>query len=236
MGLDGVELIMEVEEKFEIRFEPFFEDMKTVGDMHRTVFEKLQLHAELLAETSDDPTLAPFVATRDALSKLTTIESHEITPHSQLAELLPTKIRKVAWGELQTLAGINLPALALPNFLWLTMLIVSLIVAVTVTSVSASSFGMYSVLTGMTAGIISGVVLRILFRPLEVGLPGGMNTVADVVRQAGPPRFAPQRMRPPIDDSDRVWSEIVRIVSHVLDVPTDEIHRDSRFREDLKVG
>jgi len=104
MGLDIVELVLAVEEDFEIRLVSDWSDIHTVGDLHMVICN--QLDQQKLQPTGACLTIAPFFATRDSLLAMLPVTRHEVRPSSLLTELISGRQRRKVWPDLQARTSI----------------------------------------------------------------------------------------------------------------------------------
>ncbi len=231
MGLDIVELVLAVEDEFEVHFDDDWSGIRTVGDLHRVICA--QLDSQRQCKHSVCPSIAPFFATRDALVSLTSSDPRDVRPSSSLSAIIACSERREIWAKFQSLACIRLPALTLPASLAATLkVIVGLILLVT-TICGVAMYGASGILLPVCTAIACLTVGYSASRPFAVAFPASCETVADIVRYARPPVYPVQRSRQIISTAE-VWDKLVSIVSDQLDVPVKEITPDARFIEDLK--
>jgi acyl carrier protein len=119
MGLDVVELVMEVEEQFGVRIaDREAERMRTVGDLYQFLLGKRSLVLD------GCPSSAVFYRARRALIQLFCVERQAIRPSSSLEELIPLENRRDHWDRFRRAFGpFNLPRLGQPT--WLSWLLTS---------------------------------------------------------------------------------------------------------------
>ena len=101
MGLDSVELIMAVEEKFGIEItDKEAGEIRTVGDMHQVVVGKLSLTDKSLCWTQK----AFYLLRRNAIS-LFGVARHSFTPDTKLGSFIPKQHRRQHWLKFQSSVG-----------------------------------------------------------------------------------------------------------------------------------
>lgn len=111
MGLDSVELVMAIEEKFGIRIEDSeAEKIRTVQEFADIVFSKI-------ISTPSDKCLTQivFYRIRKALRMLMSTEK-EIKPNTKISELFTKTELKEKWSQLKTELGLELPELVTLDF------------------------------------------------------------------------------------------------------------------------
>ncbi|GAA3789995.1 hypothetical protein GCM10022271_22890 [Corallibacter vietnamensis] len=106
MGLDSVELVMSIEDKFGIRIENSeAENIYTVQDFADIVFSRI-----LKNPTDKCLSQIVFYKIRKALRSLTSAEK-EIRPNMMISELFSQSELKEKWSQLRTEVGLELPDL-----------------------------------------------------------------------------------------------------------------------------
>lgn len=241
MGLDGVELIMETEDRFGIAIDDSeYAELRTVGDLYRIVLSKLGPpdSRRTNSEPTSCPSVLPFLATRRAIMSLSGAKREDVRPSSSLRTLLPLTRRRERWMELGRMTQIELPELRLPGFLRDSCVLATLMVC---TSLIGWCFvlGANWVTVGFGASCLICFAVYKLTQPLAVVFPASCITIGDIVRHASPPAYASQwvRRQPSLASApDAVWADLVALVADQLCVAKDEIQPTSRFIEDLRVG
>jgi acyl carrier protein len=131
MGLDGVELLMEVEEAFNITIpDDVAIKILTVGDLYKYVLDCLNSDAG--TRPSVCLTAVTFNKLRRLLMSELGIDRGRIRPDSPTDSILPTQDRRVIWSRLEKTLKLKLPRLTLPQLLEKLCWIVPAISAVVV--------------------------------------------------------------------------------------------------------
>lgn len=113
MGLEIVELVMRVEETFEIEIgDEEASGLLSVGNLYTCVLAKLGLTASDRCVSS-----VTFYRTRRALMGLSGAPRRSIRPSTETERLLPPENRKHNWTHLSQMTGSKLPGLERP--LWI---------------------------------------------------------------------------------------------------------------------
>jgi acyl carrier protein len=111
MGLDSVELVMSIEDKFGIRIEDSeAEKIYTVQDFADIVFSRI-----ITNPTDKCLTQIVFYKFRKALRNLTSTEK-EIRPDMKISELFNLSELKEKWSQLKMEVGLELPDLVALDF------------------------------------------------------------------------------------------------------------------------
>ena len=233
MGLDMVELVMAVEDEFEVALkdEDWF-SIRTVADLHNAI--RCQINSQVVAASLTCPSFAPFFATRDSLIALTGFDRRAIRPGTPLAELVAPADRSGFCRDVQRMTAIHLPALEYSFRGATTIFVASALAAVAGTFWATHILMSWQIPTAcLTAASCGWGTFRLWHRRAAIHFPADCQTVGDIVRRARPPAYpaARQHLVPPPEDT---WRQLVRIVSHQLDVPEDEVTQQTRFIEDLR--
>jgi len=114
MGLDTVELVMDVEETFEVKIsDEAAQRIVTVGELFECVVNQLEL-----AVAGKCLSAATFYEIRSSFQKVGIEE--RFGPSTRLSEVLPMRKRRSRWTELAEMSKLKLPALRRP--LWVVVL------------------------------------------------------------------------------------------------------------------
>ena len=224
MGLDGVELIMEVEDEFKISIDDeSAQKMRTVGDMAAYVSAKLGYP---IPQEGPLPCLTSktFYALRRAFIAALSIKRSQFEPAAKLNELVPSAARPDLWRALDV-QGFHVPALRPSNLLFLPLIL--LVVVVALMNAVQPDFLLFLV-----------VVVTIAFFICWAGMPArrfppNCVTVADLVRQSWPPleQTPPEiRMCEP-----EILRKICIITAEQMSVPVESLSSNTRFVDDLGI-
>lgn len=238
MGLDYVELVMDVEDDFGVHFEADeMAKIRTVGHL----FELVQLKLAMF-HLSGCPSLRVFNELRGGLMKLFNTPRSAVRMYSRLDDLLPRQGRKEHWQSLSKRTGFHLPPLVSRNasthinegqpveLAGCLLTVVGVMFAV----MTASSVGqlLLWLLAALSFGFLWMKVLSYAFAANYP--PADCETIRLMVRSIVDTHFTG-----PADDgrtpsNNLAWRRLVRIVSEQLHVPAGEIRRETRFVEDLQ--
>lgn len=237
MGLDVVELVMEVEDTFQIEIAyDDYADIRTVGDLHQYILRQLQGQYELQLIHPTCPSVPPFLAIRKALRSLLPVQRHQLRPRTELVRIIPRDSRRTIWDRFQSLTNIKLPPLILPKALRAIVATMAATLFAVLTLGALYFIGPYGLIVAFMTSLGIWYFLYISTRPLAVAFPSNCSTITDVVRFARPPRYPPQRSTPISTDSDHIWKRLVQIIVDILNVKESEVTSSTRFIEDLRVG
>lgn len=237
MGLDIVELVMEVEEEFDVRIpDREAERLMTVGDLYRWLLRQLGRQAA-------GPCLSgvTFYRVRRAFMAIG-FPRFVVAPRTGLRELLPEENRRELWGRLgQALRPLRLPALRRPYWLFVVAAAVSLV------TLGAGAFATYGQpgealwCGGLVLGILSlaGLAYR-LSAPLAVCFPQGSATVGDMVRsvlernrEALCAEVLPAEGAVRPGKEREVWDTLCRVIGENMGIDPNRLTESTRWLEDL---
>jgi hypothetical protein len=111
MGLDGVELVMEIEETFGVVI-PHDQAgaMVSVGDIYEFLSHNCSIESREGCVTS-----AAFYRLRAALCDVAGVERSRVRPAADLDSLVPRRKRRQIWPRLYAAMGLRLPGLKRPR-------------------------------------------------------------------------------------------------------------------------
>ena len=120
MGLDGVELLMEIEESFGVEISDLEAcNALTVDQLYQLVYQKCQ------TQTHDScPTRKAFYQLRKILSDNLKINKHEIRPKTKTETITKIVKTKDIWNCLRDKTGYRFPNLKLPRWLYNILLLI----------------------------------------------------------------------------------------------------------------
>jgi len=233
MGLDSVELVMAIEEKFGITI-PDEEacSIYTVGEMHQSVMNKVKM-----SNTSSCMTQRAFhLLRRNVLSQFG-ISRSSFTPNTELEAVIPKAERREQWLKLQHSVGaVRWPALSLSGIagvvLITSILVIPLFVAWYCTARLGWSVGLSGVLL-IPAMASLMFVSRYFVRPFETEFPAGMTQVRDLAYALvadNPQLFGSE---PPTWTDEEVWSLLCSVIK--TQTGATQFTKDSRFVADLGI-
>ena len=175
MGLDGVELVLAIEEGFQIHIEDHeAERVSTVGDLYGLVVSKLG------RDSKQCLTSAAFYRTRRGIVGALGVARREIRPSTNLESLLPKSGRRSMWQAIEARVGLNLPKLEYP---WLTVslfLVAGMIVGMA-SAVYAHAGAAAFAFAAFGGAILGGSLLRAA-PGLAVAIPNAEVTVGDLAK------------------------------------------------------
>lgn len=221
MGLEYVELVMGVEERFGVRItNATAERFRTAGDLYFYILGRVERFKEQRCRGA-----AVFSQVRAALMNVLEVERRCVRPRAPLAELLGAQRPSRVWPKVQERFEFGLPELRNPGWVWPLAALVLV-----------GAVGIWVAYSAVTACILSMAALLLLGLVFHwawghARLPASCNTVGDLVRTIVAKLPADADVEPAA-----VWDALRAIIAEACSVSRDEIRRDSRLVEDLMVG
>ena len=229
MGLDYVELILAVEDSFQIHIaDEEANTLSTVGELHKLVTSKLQGQNTKVCLTS-----AAFYRTRRGIVETLAIDRRKIKPSTPLETILPLSSRRKAWREIQVLTKLKLPDLEHSRSTQSTFLTIGI--------ATALAPGLYARVgfLGLTVLFFTGLVLGALlikFSPnLAVEFPNHDTTVGDLARDVLAINHAQLVDEVGGWNNKDVWDSLCRVIVIETSVAREEITPEARILSDLGI-
>jgi acyl carrier protein len=237
MGLDIVELVLEVEKAFSISIDDReASTIITVGDLCRYVLDKLGA-----AEGRGCLSNVVFYRLRRALTDSFGIDRVRVRPDTPVGSLLPYASRRQDWRRLSAATGLTLPVLERPAWVygivcpsWVVGLVATVGLLFFVNAKPENEiFTRVEVSTVAVVGFVVAIGVELVTRPLEKRLPRECERVRGLVEAVVSLNFAKLRAEHRRWTPDEVWTTVRRLVADQFDVPVDEVGEATRFVADL---
>ena len=230
MGLDTVELVMEIEEAFDISIpDERASKMLTVGDVYEFLLEKT---ADSTLKSSTCLTAVAFYDLRRQLRSLG-LSHLEIRPKTQLDRVIPLIGRRTYWQNLSSRMDLRFPRLGRPS--WLALLNCMLVAIVV--SASFLGFAQQNLVAGIFAagvlGVISSVLLMFLTKPFAIYPASTCSTVRDLVTNLVAINYNTLATRYSTRNPTDVWNALQLIVAEQLGVDRSVVVPHARLVQDL---
>jgi acyl carrier protein len=239
MGLDAVELVMDVEEAFDIQIpDELAGEIRTVGDLYDVI---IKLSPSPGIEESRERCLsaATFRLVRDAVRSELSLDAVRLRPRDFVDAVLPRTGRRQVWSRLQARLDMRLPSLVRPS--WLT------IVATASTVLTGSLVGCWAfrfagsiaaILWAIAAAVVAGLALMKITEPFAVHTSAPFDSFRSLTKvilaynySALCDRFNAQASSP----AD-IWDALCVIIVEQLGVKPETVTRDALFVDDLGMG
>jgi len=219
MGLDAVELVIVIEDEFQIVLsDEEAGKCETPNLLTDLVYSKLRQ-----SEPEVCPSIHGFYVVRKVLTEQLNIPRRKIKLETNLTELIDKKDRALLWKRLlSTLSSgerIYAP-LEKPRWIKISILISSLIVFALFLSITES------VLFSILAAIFNSMVLNTATLWFQSEFPKNFHTVKDLIRIVS-------TLETKVWKREQVYNRVKMLVTEQLDVNAENVLPDSHFVNDL---
>mgnify|MGYP001826585830 FL=1 len=231
MGLGAVELVMEIEESFDIDLSnDEAERIETVGDLYHAILVKTGQRA---GDTDRCLTAATFYELRRALQSRLEIDEG-VQPKTRLDEFLPRRGRRSAWRALSREMDLRFPKLQRPS--WLVVL--------GCLGVTVATIGTYLRFSPAIGSGASGIValLALVFstatavtitRPFALETDESFQTIRGLVQTLVAMNYAKLSARHQSQRPTDVWNVLQWIVAEQLGVDKERVTPEASLVYDL---
>lgn len=233
MGLDGVELLLAVEDRFGIVIaDDEGAQVTTVGDLHQLVVSKMTPQGSKACLSSH-----AFYALRSGLREVAGCSRGRVSPEASLEDLLPVEGRRSTWDALSRYLGWHLPRLRLPAALeW--GIVAGCLGAIPVAMV-IGKLGLVALPVAWAIGLGAIPALWVSLRvaePLAVQLPGELGTVGSPVKEVLSLNFGVISEESQSWNESEVWQALHATVVEQLGCRPADVSKGARCVEDLGLG
>lgn len=229
MGLDGVELIVEVENTFEISIlDHEAEKIVTVGDLHNVVWKHIENKA-----SESCLTRSLFYRLRSLFGAMFNISNQDFHPNRQLSQIIPQTNRRANWEQLQQESGLKFPKLVLTKF-WSQVLFSFGILSILGSAVISFTYWRLTIKAALppTIGIALTCFLSSILTPKRTEFDPG--TVRGFVQQALALNY--KHLNKDVSISRKEAESIINhIISYCLAIDLEEITSEKSFVKDLGI-
>jgi hypothetical protein len=235
MGLDYVELVMAIENKFAIYIsDEEAGNVRTIGDLYRVVLSKVG--GESKGEPGQCLTSIAFYRARRGLVDTLGLDRRDVRPSTTLEPILPWRKRRRLWTSIQAKTELRIPSLRHPGWIQVLLIAAGLVAAILTLRLSpvrlnVAIAGAVSLLGGLCAGVL---LIRIT-PPLAVALPSGVATVGDLARNILAINY-PHLLEEVGQQNRRdVWDTLCIIMVEQLGVKANQLLPEASIVDDLRV-
>lgn len=228
MGLDGYELVMEVEDEFGITIsDAEMIELRTVGDLVDLCLNRIT------AAQQKDCVLLPSHRSLQTLVR-DVLGDPEFKMHSKdkLEQHLNVKQLRALWARLPKLLKTSPQQLRRP--LWMRRTLISLVLCLPIALLFALPRQLEFLVLAWFATVGFGICLHLATDGMRSVPPDGYATFGEITKRIVGAKVA---TTPPLNsDYESVFASVKQMVVSQLGVEEDEVHREARFVEDLGVG
>ena len=246
MGLDGVELVLRIEDEFSILLsDEEAAAARTVGDLYELILSKIKTTPDCLSSKA-------FYRVRKALVDTLGIPRRSIRPATDLEPLFPRTQRKVLWSAVSDAVGLSIPRLQYSNAWKSRFIQIALVFA---TSLVVTGGIAFHVSLGMNFGRQIGGLLYWAFATFlwialftlsdvfllrcatflrsEISVVNA-GELAQMVLALNPSAYTPEAQTEQLS-KDQVWVKLTQIICDQLGLDPDEVVPHATFIDDLGV-
>lgn len=224
MGLDGIELVLGVEDHFGIIIrDAETERIRTVGDLVALIRSRI-----CAAKDEKCPTRRAFLTLRRVVRETIDDETFRMQPQDAVALLAP-RLRRRLWRRLPELLGTAPRDLRRPPFLRKTLTGISIALLVSAVALAAVDWRILPLTLFLAALLI--FLLLVVTGPCCTVPPAGWVTMGDVARRIAGTIAAPDKSRP--IDEEALLKELRPIIVQTLGVRESKVVMEARLVEDL---
>lgn len=239
MGLDSVELVMDVEDRFKIALpDTECERVRTVADLAALVLSKLPRMAEGVC-----PTARTFYEIRGLFVRHGVAPRRAVRPGALLNDLMPDeRVRRrtwdAMWRENRALPRLTRsPAWDRAMLCGSGALFLVIVVFIGTAFATVLRWGFWPVFPAVSATAIIGTALYTrLYRSYHTQFPAGITTVGDLARVVAPLEVSMSNAGQRLIAQHRVLEEIRRITADQTGLPLEKVKPESDFIKDLGMG
>lgn len=242
MGLELVELVMEIEDTFRISIpEKDLPEISTVGQLSDCI-------ERIVSREREEPclTAATFYELRRVLTALRGLDRSQLRPSTTLRKAIPALSRRRTWRRLQRALAWEMPALEHPPLILKINLLLAIVaggaIAIGVTmpgfrpalplgSAIATAFVLFLVAGGLV--LVAGYWVT---KPIAAIWPAKLHTLGDLTRAVVAKNYGVLGGRQAQWNPEEVWKTVQAITAEVLAVDVEQVTREARFAEDLGAG
>ncbi len=230
MGLDILELILNVEDEFDVEIrERDYEACNTVGSLYALVVARRGLTAPGFGRQC--PSQQRFLELRRELAERFGVSREQIRPSTPFRDLLGQPLREERWLASGEALGLRLPKYVLPEP-WSIAAYLSTLIAFPIL-LAAFAWSGQSVLLAIPGVIVVGFAWAGLMTILPKSAPSNYTLRSMTYESMEDGSNVADKGD---GERERIWNRLIEVVSEQLSVPVDELKHHSRFVEDLGAG
>lgn len=228
MGLDGVELVMEVEETFGFSIpDEDAEVLDTVGKLYDYI-----LAHRLQGREQGCLSSVAFYKVRRALMSVCGIARRDVQLSLDLSTVIPRRRRRV-WSDLQTTLELRLPELKRP--VWAKAFAVAAACGLTAATavLLAGRWGIGGAIFSVFVIMPIGIAFEWITRPLAVELRPEFSTVGCLAKAILQKNYGVISDEYNRVNADEVWNTLRTMIADQLGVRPEEVTKEANFVKDL---
>lgn len=229
MGLDAVEIVMDVEDHFGISIQNTeAERVRTVGDLVLLIQSRIDA-----AHAASCPTLSSFLRLRSCVREITSNEKLRIRTGTHVVDVLNRTQRRKLWRRLSDFLGSTPTALRRPQLLRRSLAcLVAALIALAFLVAAVVDWAILPATLALAA--FATLLLHFATLPFRNYPPDALDTFGAISRRIAGVTVATKRLH--LNSIDAILDELKPIVVDALGVDASEVVLDAKFIEDLGMG
>ena len=229
MGLDAVELVMDVEDHFGISIQNAeAEHVRTVVDLVALIQSRINA-----AHLAHCPTLVAFLKLRSFARDIASDDRLRVPTGTLLVDALDRSQRKRLWKRFGELLGSPPPGMRRPPLLRKALVGLAIAsIACAVISAAMIDLAILPATLGLAALLI--LVLHLVTTPFRFHPPNSLSTFGALSRRVAGVTVATKLLH--LSSGDAILAELTPIVVDTLGVDAAEVVPSALFIEDLGMG
>ena len=241
MGLDTVELMIEVEQAFDVQIpDDRAGEMYTVGDVYDYIVEcqsNLESSSESISPGKVCLSAATFFSIRNALASEVDIKARRLRPRASVEQTIPLKSRRAVWSKLQQSLDLKFPRLRRSGWIVTGLTVLTTAAALGVAAIVQQRFGAYlAALAALGSMGLLGLVAFMVTRPFAVHTRPEWTTFRGLSQVLLAHNYARLSRRFNTRDPDDVWQALQTMVVDQLGVQPEQVTKQALLIEDLGAG
>ena len=231
MGLDIVELVMEVEDSFDVKISnDQAQEVETVGDLFEIVKSQIAL-----APAGKCLSASTFYDIREGLDAIGI--SDRFGPSTRLDEIIPSQNRRSLWSSLSGRMQLELPKLVRPEAVVTLSTAFTLIVSLTLAWLASyNDTGFAFITTGIACLISFGILTSWATSPLATRFANDLTDFRALSKRVLALNGETQRKKHGAMGSSDLWVLLCELIVEQLGVDRDEVTPEASFVKDLGCG
>ncbi len=226
MGLDTVELVMDVEDHFGILLrEDESQRIRTIGDLADVILARI-----LASSVTRCPSVRAFYELRRVIRESLGSPALPIRPSTPLVELIPLSQRKTCWASIQSKQPWRFPGLRMVRSTYnFTLALIACVYAIPLCLFPWEMWLISILLSSLVSLIVYSWMKR-----YRSEIPPNFSTVGDLVKSSVGSVIATKRTD--LTTKELVLSDLFPIVAEQFGVELRRLTPQTRFVEDLGAG
>lgn len=229
MGLDTVELVMSVEEEFDVVIQlDDYGQLRTVGDLCAYIAQQKRVETLCLHP-------AAFVHIRRALMSQFGLQRQQVRIATDLEELFPIAQRRQLWDSFGSALGLRIPTLRpAPE---IRQSVCCWMIAFAVGSILLAFLEPFFLFGAVLTPLVAFAVMALIEARFALTFAMPQPTVGGLTRSVAALNAGTlsTEVQSATDDEAGIWPRLRRVVSRSLSIPEEQIFLHSRFVEELFV-